>query len=340
MKDGKYGVLVHGAGWVSGQHVAAFTRNPHTEVVAISSRKRTSAQARADEAGLTGIGIYDDFQRALQHEGVDIVSICTPQHVHCENVLAAAAAGKTPRDRKAGRQLARRVAADAGRGAPGTGQNHRELRAALEPALQDDQVHDRRRRPRQGLLRRDRLRAQRGRLVERVRGHPEGVDRRQRLPGRRLSRHRRPALVRRSRRVRGRPAGRGVCVFGRLAQGRSPGIQLFQERVRRGPAPGVRRAGSRAGQVRQRRTRQGLGQLRLRHALHVPDRDLRRQGDRPRQQGVVTQISRHRTVGCKSRPCCRIPRKCRTIPSRDRWTTSSSVFWRTGNRTATWRMRS
>jgi predicted dehydrogenase len=94
MKDKKYGVLVHGAGWVSGQHIAAFSRNPHTEIVAISSRKQASAQARADEAGLRGIGIYDNYEAALKHEGIDIVSICTPQHLHCENVLAAAAAGK------------------------------------------------------------------------------------------------------------------------------------------------------------------------------------------------------------------------------------------------------
>jgi predicted dehydrogenase len=94
MKEGKYGVLVHGAGWVSGQHVAAFSRNPHTEVVAISSRKLASARARADEAGLKGVAVYDDFGTALRHEGVDIVSICTPQHIHCENVLAAARAGK------------------------------------------------------------------------------------------------------------------------------------------------------------------------------------------------------------------------------------------------------
>ncbi len=94
MRNGKYGVLVHGAGWVSGQHVAAFTRNPHTEVVAISSRKISSARARADEAGLKDVAFYDNFPRALQHEGIDIVSVCTPQHLHCENVLAAAAAGK------------------------------------------------------------------------------------------------------------------------------------------------------------------------------------------------------------------------------------------------------
>lgn len=39
----KLGVLIHGAGWVSTQHVDAFMGNPHTDVVAISSRKIRSA---------------------------------------------------------------------------------------------------------------------------------------------------------------------------------------------------------------------------------------------------------------------------------------------------------
>ena len=38
--------------------------------------------------------LYDDLEKALRHPGVDIVSICTPQHVHCRQVLAAAKAGK------------------------------------------------------------------------------------------------------------------------------------------------------------------------------------------------------------------------------------------------------
>ena len=94
MSDKKYGVLVHGAGWVSTEHIAAFKNNPHSDVVAVSSRKLTSAQKRAEEAELEGIGLYDDFEQALKHDGVDIVSVCTPQHVHCDNVLAAAEAGK------------------------------------------------------------------------------------------------------------------------------------------------------------------------------------------------------------------------------------------------------
>ena len=88
-----FGVLIHGAGWVSTQHIAAFQNNPHTEIVAISSRKLTSAQKRADEAGLKHVGIYDDLEKALKHDGVDIVSVCTPQHLHAENVITAAASG-------------------------------------------------------------------------------------------------------------------------------------------------------------------------------------------------------------------------------------------------------
>ena len=89
-----YGVLVHGAGWVSSQHLAAFRQNPSTRVVAVSSRRLDSARKRAAEAGLSDVAVYDDFGKALRHEGVDIVSICTPQHIHCDNVLAAARAGK------------------------------------------------------------------------------------------------------------------------------------------------------------------------------------------------------------------------------------------------------
>lgn len=83
-----------GAGWVSTQHIAAYVHNPHTEVVAICDRRVEQARQRAAEAKLADAAIYDDLAKALRHPGVDIVSICTPQHVHCQQVLAAAEAGK------------------------------------------------------------------------------------------------------------------------------------------------------------------------------------------------------------------------------------------------------
>ncbi len=89
-----YGVLIHGAGWVSGQHAAAFQSHPACRVLAISSRSLASARRRAEASGLSDVACYDDLEKALRHPGVDIVSVCTPQHVHCANVLAAARAGK------------------------------------------------------------------------------------------------------------------------------------------------------------------------------------------------------------------------------------------------------
>jgi len=94
MAGKKLGVLIHGAGWVAGEHIRAFHANPHTEIVAISSRKASSCQKKAAEAGLDGVACYTDYAQALAHEGVDIVSVCTPQHLHAENTIAAAEAGK------------------------------------------------------------------------------------------------------------------------------------------------------------------------------------------------------------------------------------------------------
>ncbi len=94
MRERELGVLIHGAGWVSGEHIKAFQSNPHTRVVAISSRTMESVRRRARDAGLKHIGMYTDFDQALKHEGVDIVSVCTPQHLHAENTIRAAQAGK------------------------------------------------------------------------------------------------------------------------------------------------------------------------------------------------------------------------------------------------------
>lgn len=90
----QFGVLIHGAGWVSTQHIAAFENNPRTKVLAICSRTREGAERRARESRLAGVGLYDDLSKALTHPGVEIVSICTPQHLHCANVLETARAGK------------------------------------------------------------------------------------------------------------------------------------------------------------------------------------------------------------------------------------------------------
>lgn len=87
------GVAIIGTGWVSDEHIKAFQQNPQSEVRAIVSRDRARAQAKAAEHGLKAAA-YDDLDAALADPNVDIVSICTPHHVHAEQAIAAARAGK------------------------------------------------------------------------------------------------------------------------------------------------------------------------------------------------------------------------------------------------------
>ncbi len=94
MSKGELGVLIHGAGWVAGEHIKAFQQNPHTRVVAVSDRSLEIVQRRARESGLEGIGMYTRLDQALEHGGVNVVSICTPQHLHAEFAVQAAQAGK------------------------------------------------------------------------------------------------------------------------------------------------------------------------------------------------------------------------------------------------------
>ncbi|HZP84872.1 MAG TPA: Gfo/Idh/MocA family oxidoreductase [Chthonomonadaceae bacterium] len=90
----KLGVAIHGAGWVAGEHIRSYQKNPHTEVVSISSRTRESAEARAREAGLTDVTITTDYEAVLKDPRVDIVSLCTPPNLHAQETIQAAQAGK------------------------------------------------------------------------------------------------------------------------------------------------------------------------------------------------------------------------------------------------------
>jgi predicted dehydrogenase len=67
--------------------------NLHTQALAVSSRSVASARRRIAESGLENVAAYDHLDRALAHPGVDLVSMCTPQHLHCAKVLATARAG-------------------------------------------------------------------------------------------------------------------------------------------------------------------------------------------------------------------------------------------------------
>ena len=88
-----YGVGVAGTGSVSGEHIKAFEKNPHTQIVALCSRTKEGAQAKAAEMGVDA-AIYTDYAEMIARDDIHIVSIATPPHLHAEEAIAAAQAGK------------------------------------------------------------------------------------------------------------------------------------------------------------------------------------------------------------------------------------------------------
>jgi predicted dehydrogenase len=95
-RDEKLGVAICGAGWCGAQHLAAFQRNPHTAITWVCSRDAERARAFAAQAGLAypDVRVTSNYDEVLAAHDVDIVSIATPNHLHADQAVAAALAGK------------------------------------------------------------------------------------------------------------------------------------------------------------------------------------------------------------------------------------------------------
>ncbi len=93
-EDGKIGVGVVGLGLVAAEHIKAYRMHPRCEIVALCSRERQRAEATAQQLGLTRCRAYDDLDAMLKQEDIDVVSICTPNHLHVEQGIAVAQARK------------------------------------------------------------------------------------------------------------------------------------------------------------------------------------------------------------------------------------------------------
>ena len=63
----KLGVLIVGTGWVSTEHIRAFSMNEHTEVVAIVSRSAEKGAACAKRCNVPNAKIYTDYDLSLIH---------------------------------------------------------------------------------------------------------------------------------------------------------------------------------------------------------------------------------------------------------------------------------
>ncbi|MCC6704872.1 MAG: Gfo/Idh/MocA family oxidoreductase [Thermomicrobiales bacterium] len=90
------GVAIWGAGTVSSGHLRAYLRNPHCRVVAIGSRTKAGAEAKAREVGIDpgSITLYHSLDDLVHDPAVDALSICTPHSRHAQDVITVANAGK------------------------------------------------------------------------------------------------------------------------------------------------------------------------------------------------------------------------------------------------------
>lgn len=84
-------VAVIGAGFMGSMHAAIFARDPRSELSAIVDSNLE--QARAVAARYPGARAYASHDELLATEALDLVSICTPDHLHREPALAIAAKG-------------------------------------------------------------------------------------------------------------------------------------------------------------------------------------------------------------------------------------------------------
>jgi predicted dehydrogenase len=95
-RDGKLGVGVSGIGWCGAQHITAFLKNPHTAVTWLHGRDPARVVRTLEQHGLAlpGVRVTTRYEDLLAAADVDIVSITTPNHLHAEQAVAAARAGK------------------------------------------------------------------------------------------------------------------------------------------------------------------------------------------------------------------------------------------------------
>jgi predicted dehydrogenase len=92
----KLGIAIHGAGTVSSGHLRAYLRNPSCRVVAIGSRTKEGAAAKAHEVGIdpSSITLYDSLDDLAGDPAIDAVSITTPNARHHLDAITLANAGK------------------------------------------------------------------------------------------------------------------------------------------------------------------------------------------------------------------------------------------------------
>jgi predicted dehydrogenase len=88
-----YGVAILGAGNVAKGHLKAIWDTKQTELVALVSSSVERGQAWATEQGVN-CSVYTSLEELVSDERVEIVIITTPNHLHAQQAIRLARAGK------------------------------------------------------------------------------------------------------------------------------------------------------------------------------------------------------------------------------------------------------
>lgn len=86
-------VGIVGLGWVAGAHIETFKTVSGARVSGVSSRRRLDESELEATYGVP-LKVYGSYEEMLADPEIDIVDICTPHHLHAEQSIAAARAGK------------------------------------------------------------------------------------------------------------------------------------------------------------------------------------------------------------------------------------------------------
>lgn len=84
-----FGIL--GSGMISPFHARAIRATAGARLIGFANRNLHSAEARSREFGVEA---FADLHTMLEHPGINVVSIVTPNHLHFDAVLECAKAGK------------------------------------------------------------------------------------------------------------------------------------------------------------------------------------------------------------------------------------------------------
>lgn len=80
-------------GIANGKHMPALKKIDEVEMVAFCDIIKERAEKAAEEYGVPGAKVYEDYNEMLKNENLDVVHVCTPNNIHAPASVAAMEAG-------------------------------------------------------------------------------------------------------------------------------------------------------------------------------------------------------------------------------------------------------